>query len=476
MRILLAIPPDVHHLEIYRVAKMNAPPLGLAWIAAVLERAGHKVKILDSPTLRLTLDRFLREVKSWKPDLVGLSLLTPLAPKGYKAIKALKEECGEIPVVAGGIHPTFMYEEALDHGADVVVRGEGEYTSLELVEVIEKRGLDEEALRKVRGIAFRSRSGETVVTEPRPFIENLDDLPWPARHLLPMDRYTLLGKPIRVAHVMAGRGCPYGCSYCTTSYFWGRRLRLRSARSVAEEIEHVVDEYKAEYVVFADDELTVSKKFVRELLGELKSRGLDLQFACGSRVDHLDRELLKSLIDSGCVCLYLGVESASQATLDKIGKRITVEQAVRAFRMIRELGGFAVGSFILGFPWETVEDMKRTIEFAVKLDPDYAQFTALTPYPGTPLFDFASENGLIVDWNWEHYTTLRPVMKGFCFTVEMLGRMLKYAYRKFYLRLGFVWREMRSGRLVDLIGILAGEIVKMLKEVVRGERERKKAR
>ena len=468
MRVLLTLPPDIHNLEIYRITGMNAPPLGLAYIAAVLENSGHKVKIIDTPTLRMKTDEWIREVKSWNPDIVGISMLTPTAPKGYKAAKLLKEELGEdLIVIAGGPHPSFMYTEALNNNIDVVVRGEGEYTTLELVNAIEKHGLDRDVLVNIKGIAFKDkREGKVVVTPLRPFLEDLDKLPWPARHLLPMEKYTLFGKPIRIAHVLASRGCPYGCMYCITSYFWGRRIRFRSAESVVKEVEYLVEKYKTKQIVFADDELTVNRKFIYGFVEGIKERGLDITFACGSRVDHVNKEILKYLYDNGCVVLYFGVESASQETLNRIGKKITVEQAKRVFKWVKELNGFATGSFILGFPWETIDDMKKTVELAIKLDPNYAQFTALTPYPGTPLYEYALKHNLIEDWNWEHYTTVRPVMRGFYFTREQLGKMIKYAYRKFYLRSAFIMRELRAGRLKDLAGILFKEALNMLKEVI----------
>ncbi len=465
MKVLLALPPDIHHLEIYRITGMNAPPLGLAWIAAVLEQNGHKVRIIDTPTLKITMKDFIAEVKSWSPDLIGISLQTPTAPKGYRAILKLKEELPDVPIVVGGTHPTYMYEEALNNGADIVVRGEGEYTTLELVNTIESKGMDFNELKKVDGIAFRDRDGKVVVTKSRPFIQDLDELPWPARHLLPMDKYTLFNKPIRIAHIMASRGCPYGCIYCITSYYWGRKIRFRSAESVVREIEYLVEKYNAKQVVFSDDELVVNRKFMYDMVKGLKERGLDVTFACGARVDHVDREYLKFLYNSGCIALYFGVESASQATINKIGKKITLDQALKVFQWIKELKGFATGSFILGFPWETIDDMRKTIDFAIKLDPAYAQFTVLTPYPGTPLFELAVKNNLIVDWNWEHYTTIKPVMRGFHFTAEQLGKMIMYAYRKFYIRFSFLWRELRAGRLKDLFSIITREIGRMLSEI-----------
>ncbi len=467
MKVLLTLPPSIHNLEIYKITGLTAPPLGLAYIAAVLEREGHRVKILDTPTLKMDLDEWVQTVKSWSPDVIGFSILTPTAPKAYVAARRIKEELGDVILVAGGQHPTYMWSETLDNGFDIIVRGEGEITTRELIETIDKHGMDPMELRKVAGIVFHDKHGGIVATEERPLIHNLDELPWPARHLLPMDRYTLFGKKIQVAHIMASRGCPYGCIYCTTSYYWGRRIRYRSPENVAEEIEFLVNKYKVKHVVFTDDELTANRRFVYGLIEEMKKRGLDIGFACGARINHMDKNFMKFLYDNGCVALYFGVESGAQRILDKIGKMLTLDQVRRVFRWKKEIGGFATASFIVGFPWETIDDMKMTVDFAIEIDPDYAQFTVLTPYPGTPLFDYAMRYGLIEDWNWEHYTTLRPVMRGFKFTREQVAKMLKYAYRKFFIRSAFILRELRAGRLKDILGIIAREAISVLADKLR---------
>jgi len=464
--VLLTLPPSIHDLEIYKITGINAPPLGLATIASVLENAGHKVRVIDTPTLRMNFPEWLSEVKGWRPDIIGFSMLTPAAPKGYEAAKLVKEELGnDVVVIAGGTHVTPMYEEALRNGIDVVVRGEGELTTLDLVKVLEAKGLNTSELRRVRGIAFKE-DGKTIVTPTRPFIRNLDELPWPARHLLPMDKYTLFNKPIQLAHVMASRGCPYGCIYCITSYFWGRRIRFRSARNVADEVQYLVEKYGAKQVIFSDDELAVNRKFVYDFVRELKERGLEVPFSCGSRVDHVDRDYLKFLYDNGCNAIYFGVESGSQSTIDKIGKKITLDQARKVFEWVKELKGFASGAFILGFPWETISDMKRTVDFAVRLDPTYAQFTVLTPYPGTPLYNYALQHNLIEDWDWEHYTTVKPVMRGFHFTKEQAGKMLIYAYRKFYVRFGFIAREVMAGRFKSIASLITKELFSWIKEMI----------
>lgn len=465
MKVLLAVPPEIEKLEIYKIIGMRVPPLGLASIAAVLEEEGHKVKIIDSPTLGLTLNEFLQKVISWNPDVIGITSTTPTIYKAYKAVKFLKSRLKDVPVIMGGQHVTFMYKEAISRGVDVVVRGEGELTTLELLNCIEKYGIDKTALKRIKGLAFKM-GDEIVVTEDRGLIKDLDKLPFPARHLLPMDKYTLFDKPLRVIHLIASRGCPYGCIFCSTSYFWGRRVRFRSPENVADEIEEAISKYKTNILVFADDELTISRRFIYGLLSEFKKRGLDVKFSCGSRVDHVNRELLRSLYNNGCEIIYFGVESGSQETIDRIGKRIRLEQAERVFRWVKELGGEAMGTFVLGFPWETVNDMKTTIKFAIKLDPDYAQFTVATPYPGTPLFEFAKKENLIEDWNWEDYTTIKPVMRGYNFTRELVHKMLRYAYRVFYLRPKFLFREIRRGRITTSIKTILKASSEWLSDII----------
>ncbi len=467
MRVLLALPPDTHRLEVYSILGAYAPPLGLAWIAAVLERAGHKVKIIDSPTLRLGVKDFIREVKGWSPDLIGFSVITPTARKAYTTVRLLKKYFSDIPIIGGGPHPTFMYGEALNEGFDVIVCGEGELTTLELVSTIERFGFPCDELRNVKGIVFKDREGNYVRTMSRELISDLSKLPWPAHHLLDMNAHSMFNKNVKVAHVMASRGCPYGCIFCSTSYFWGRRVRFRPTKDVVGEIKLLAEEYGVKRVAFMDDELTASRTFINEFIKEVKESKLDLEFSCGSRVDHVDREMLKNMKEVGFKAIYFGVESASQDSLKMIGKRITIESVIKAFKLAKELGLYHVGTFILGFPWETLDDMEKTVEFAIKLNPSYAQFTVATPYPGTPLYEYAVRNNLLIDNNWEHFTTLRPVMRGIHFSEMDVARMLARAYRKFYLRAEYLIREIRGRRLAEIRTIITKGIANWFDDYIR---------
>jgi magnesium-protoporphyrin IX monomethyl ester (oxidative) cyclase len=245
-------------------------------------------------------------------------------------------------------------------------------------------------------------------------------------------------------------------------------IRYRSAEAVADEIEDAVNKYKTNIVAFTDDEFTLGKRFVYDFLREIRERGLDISFSCGSRVDTIDRDMMAKLKEHGCTALYFGVESGSQDTLNRVGKNITLEQANRVFQWAKEINIDHVGSFIIGFPWETIDDTKNTVRFAMKLNPTYAQFTVATPYPGTPLYYQAVNEGLIEDWNWEHYTTLRAVMRGYRFTREQAQRMLRWAYVKFYSRPKFLVRELMHGRLGTIITAVRNSLVPWFNEKLLG--------
>ena len=458
MRVLLTTPLGIEKTELYRVLGIKAPPLGLAWIAAVLEKEGIDVKVIDAPTIGLSEQEFMRIVDMWSPDIVGITSLTPTIYLAYRTAEITKTVDPNIKVIIGGPHATCMWFDVLNECPyiDYVVVGEGEYTALELVKALERNG----DVSSVKGIAFRNKNGNPVFTGVRPLIKDLNKLPLPARHLLPMDKYTLFGKPIRIAHIMASRGCPYGCAFCSTSYFFGRKVRFRSPELVAEEVEECVHKYRAKIIVFTDDEFTINHKWLLKFINELRERKLDIKWSCGSRVDTVNKDILRKMISSGCTGIYYGVESGSQEILNKIGKRITLKQAEDAIRSSKELGIMTVATFMLGLPWETIDDMKKTVNFALKLDPDYAQFTVATPYPGTSLFQIAKNDNLIVDWDWSHWTTLRPVMRGYSFTIQDVQEMLRYAYKSFYLRVRFLVRQLKRGVFRDILRILYRNLIK----------------
>ncbi len=465
MRIALAVAPGLRKLEIYQSIGIRAPPLGLAYIASVLESMGHKVRIIDAPTLEMSVEETTRELLSENPDIVGISSVTPTAKSAYRMACLIREADKGLPVIVGGPHVSFMIKEALGTGCiDYVAVGEGEYTMAELTDAL--KGKRDPHL--VPGLAYLD-GGRPKLTRPRPYIENLDVLPKPARHLLPMDHYTLFDKPIRMIHVIASRGCPYGCIYCSTSYFWGRKYRIRSPQLVADEIEEAVDKYRTNIVVFTDDELTLSRRWVYGFLKELEERKLDIYWTCGTRVSSINRDMLVEMAKHGCGTIYYGVESYKDEDLERIRKKISIEQVRRAVEWTKEAGIETAGSFILGFPWHNADDVKKTVKFAEGLEVDYAQFTVATPYPGTPLYETAKRDRLIEVWDWDFYTTVYPVMRGLYLTRDQIGKLLGWAYRSFYLRPAFLFTQLARGRLKVMLEIAGRAIRSALSSIRKNE-------
>lgn len=449
MRVLLVQPPIPPEIELYSTADMVAPSMGLAYLAAVLEKYGYKVEILDAPALEIDYAKLPAELERRKPDIIGVTATTAVAPSAFKTAQIAKQVVPDALVVMGGGHITFIPEETMkaEPSIDVGVIGEGEYTLLELVETWEKGG----DLSKVKGLILRGKDGSIKRTPPRPLIENLDELPFPARHLLPMERYRVFGKQETLGLIFTSRGCPYNCIFCSSSLLFGKKFRARSPKNVVDEVEEFVETYKSNHVEFVDDLFIFDKKRVEAICREIKERGLDILWVCSARVDSADLELFKTLRRAGCVMIYLGVESGVQRVLNLMRKGTKVEQAVRAVRMAKEAGLQVVASFVLGVPGETWEEALETIRFAKRLDPDFAQFSLATPFPGTALYQYAKEKGLLLTEDWTKYTVLKPVMRTEELSEEQLKKLIKKAYFDFYLRPKIIWRYIRRGHTKELL-------------------------
>ena len=455
LKVLLVQPPIPPEVELYSTADMVAPSMGLAYLAAVLEQNGYHVEILDAPAFELTYEDLSGEFKRRKPDIVGVTATTAVAPSAFKTAQIAKKVLPDSLVVMGGGHITFIPVETMkaEPSIDVGVIGEGEYTFLELVETWEKGG----DLSKVKGLILRRKDGSLHFTPPRPLIQNLDELPFPARHLLPMERYRVFGKHITLGLIFTSRGCPYNCVFCSSSLLFGKKFRARSPRNVVDEVEEFVEKYKSDHVEFVDDLFIFDKKRVEAICREIRERGLDISWVCSARVDSADLELFKTLRKAGCVMIYLGVESGVQRVLNLMRKGTKVEQAVRAVRMAKEAGLQVVASFVLGIPGETWEEALETIRFAKKLDPDFAQFSLATPFPGTALYHMAKEKGLLLTEDWTKYTVLKPVMRTEELSEKQLEKLIRKAYFDFYLRPKIIWRYIRRGHAKELLVNVMGK-------------------
>ena len=450
MKVLLINPPDT--ASKYKFIGLIAPPLGIGYIAAVLEENNIDVKIIDGSAIEMSWEDLEKEIQKYSPDIIGITAVTPTINQALKTAKIAKSTCTDALVVLGGYHPTFTSEELLKNDfVDIIVLGEGEYTMLELTSAFEN-GTD---LREVKGIATRE-----FVTPPRPIIEDLDELPFPARHLLPMDNYKILNMKLTTGTLISGRGCPHRCSFCSSSAMHGHKLRMRSANNIVDEMEHLLGAHDAEMIAFMDDTFTMNRKRVEEVCSEIKERDLDFYWGCTARADTISRNLLEQMKDSGCITLFLGVESADQQHLDNLNKNVTVDRIKKAFELTQELKVRTLASAVLGMPGDTRQSIENTIGFVKSLNPSYAIFSLATPYPGTDFYIKASKQNLIKVNDWSKYTLLSPVLETVDCSLEELKSLQKKAFRDFYLRPSYIIRQawMDGFVLIKTVGAMIKDV------------------
>lgn len=364
------------------------PPLGLAYVAAALEKGGFQVEVLDNYLHKKPVDYVKHEIERLSPEIVGITCGSVTYQRCVETAKAVKEVLPSCKVVVGGPHPSYMPDSMLQHPEiDYVVLGEGERAVVELATKITE-GADNRAIATIPGVACRCE-GKITKTAPR-FISDLDQIPYPARHLLPMHLYNrtieyLNVKPVDTMNVV--RGCPYNCAFCETKELWGPTCRAFSPSRVVEEIDHLTSQHGSKGIYFVGDNFTIQKKSTIKMCRLIKEQRLDIEWVCDTRVDLISRELLENMREAGCRTMTFGVESGSPYILEKINKGTTLEQAVHAFKLCKQEGIQTACSFMLGIPGETVNDMKATFNFAKKLDPDWCQFNIFVAYPFSSLYE-----------------------------------------------------------------------------------------
>ena len=415
-------------------------PLGMAYIAAVLVKAGFEVRVEDLLVTRKKTDEFLKEVVSFAPQVVGFTGVTSVANSVYRVADQIRQAIPGVCFFMGGPHATALPEEALNKGMDFVIRGEGEVTVLDLIEHLG-------APDGVPGISFL-RDGKVVRNPDREFIKDLDALPFPARSLFPpLSCYKgqeALGSLVPVGSIITSRGCPYECHFCFKAVF-GNKFRPRSAESVVEEWALLKDKFHVREIAIVDDSFTSDPARVHRICDALIRTKMGIRWSCpnGIRVDRADPAMLAKMRQAGCYRVALGIESGNQAILDSIGKRITLAQIQEMVRQCRKVGIKTMGFFMLGNLGETRETMEETIDFAVKLKTDYAQFLIAIPYPGTRLYDEIKAHGEFFIKDWDQYGQYEGSA---CFrwgnlTPELLSEMHRRAERRYYFSPGYLFRQ-----------------------------------
>ena len=422
-----------------KTATPISPPLGLAYIAAVVREKGYDVKILEANALDLTHEQIKKEILDYKPDYVAMSATSSLIEEVNKIANICPNEA---KVILGGIHASSMPEEVLrDYKRiDILVRGEGEET---IVEILAGKPFEE-----INGISYRKRE-EIIHNKDSIFIQDLDSLPFPARDLLPMNKYFSFEtrRPV-IDYIVSGRGCPYRCTFCADFITSGRKLRIRSAENIVAEIEHLIKSFGVQEIDFQDDNFTFYADRVFRFCDLMVKGGLNKKIiwrvSNGVRCDKLTFPMLKKMKEAGCYMLSLGIESGNQEILNKMRKAEKLEDVRNAANWCYQVGIESRGLFIFGNLGENEKTMQQTIDFAKSLPLDTATFHVCIPMPKTEYWEIIKKEGKFLDVGWEGYTAYSDgaFVHGDV-TPELMSRMQKKAYREFYIRPSFVMKRLK---------------------------------
>ena len=427
------------------------PSLCLAYIAAVLEPEGHEVRIFDC-TIGVTHEQLKKQLADFQPEVVGITGTTPSSPSMVRTAKNVRQDLPKAIILVGGAHLNALPQETMGHDCfDIGVLGEGEVTVVELVRHLERQEM--KGLDHIKGLVYRE-NGVIRFTERRELIKDLDQIPFPARHLLPpLNAYSPTPASYRrlpLGVLMTSRGCPSRCTFCDRAIF-GSTYRMRSAKNVLDEVEELIHKYSARELRFFDDCLTLNKKRMFEICDEFERRRIKIPWTCLTKVNAVTKEMLARMRDVGCWQVLYGLESGDPRMMKLLKKGTTIEQNERAVRWAQEVGLSVRADFIIGTPGETLESMHRTLEFAKRMKVDYAHFNKFVPLPGTELYRMLKEKGYEFDFSKSSsildHSALLYIPEGI--DKETYKQFLDSAYRSFYLRPSYILKRLLSIRSLD---------------------------
>ena len=449
-RILCVVPPTGKFVREDRcqtpIKKLKTislrPPIDLLYCAGSFEAAGCSVRFRDYAAEECSWSDYEADLAEFRPEIVLISITTLSLGRDLEAARRAKRLSPLTTTAAIGAHFNTLDLEVLgDHGElDVALRGEYEGACVDL-----GRGLE---LSEVLGITWRSSTGELVRNGPRPFEQNLDTFAFPARHLARNELYTRPDTGQPQASIVTNRGCPFSCTYCLANQVAGTKNRYRSVENVMAEIRLCVEKLGIRSFLFRSELFTQNKRWVIELCRQIIESGLEIDWACNSRVDTVNAELLSWMRRAGCWVMAFGVESGDQATLDRVQKRAKVEDAFEAIALCRAAGIRSSIYLLIGLPWDTRESIAAQATFAQRLDPDFLEVFYPYPFPGTEMHRLAQESGLIKAGEFSSLAYSDPVMPTSHLSIDELKRLRTSVLRKFYLRPRFILRTLARVRSV----------------------------
>jgi radical SAM superfamily enzyme YgiQ (UPF0313 family) len=424
------------------------PPLSLAYCAAVLQRSGHEAGVLDAVALGFKPAQTLDRIREAEYGLIIINTATPSIADDLAMADSIKEAFPQTFVALLGPHVSIFSEQALqESSADAIVRGEPEYAVTELADALASNG----SLEEISGLTVRIGSDVRHLPD-RPMIDDLDSVPFPARDLLPMDKYcsAVWGKT-PFTTMLTSRGCFYGCIYCPYRIGHGTKWRARSPENVVDEIDECVQRYGVREILFRDPLFTADQQRAIEISELIIERGINVDWRCETRADLATEEMIEAFARAGCKAINFGVESGSSSILEGV-RRVPIESARirKLFDTCRRCGIETMAFFIIGLPGETESTVEETVRLALELTPDVVQFTAATPYPNTPYYEQLKVEGLLSE-DWSLFTSRAPVIGTRDLDPEKLQGLIERAYRRFYFRPRYFFmrlRKLKSGHEV----------------------------
>jgi anaerobic magnesium-protoporphyrin IX monomethyl ester cyclase len=432
-------------LPIEDVRKMvgAAPPLGMLYIATYLRENGIDVSIIDEAAQGYFLKGTVDWVKKEEPDILGFSTCSSSCRKAALIAERVKKENPNIVTVFGNFYATFNAERILKKYpfVDVIVRGEGEYTSLELAKCLEKK----RDLKKVLGINFR-KNDQIISTPDRPLIKDIDALPFPDREMLDVEYHNttagIVVAPKKFSSFVSSRGCVFKCRFCGCRRLARNLWRSRSVENILEEL-HLLSSQGYKQFLFVDDNFTLNTKRVIKLCQRLKKEKVDVEFFAEGRVDNCPQDMLQEMVRANCKMIYFGIENATQKVLDYYDKRTTPKQAEDATKKARKAGiDVIVASFILGAPNETRKEIQNTLKFAQKIQVDIPQFNILATFPGTDIWEELKMQGVLDEEKHWETGVLVPEVSPDAVPCEEIEQMIHDAYQRFFIRPDYVVKQL----------------------------------
>ncbi|MHA1997069.1 MAG: B12-binding domain-containing radical SAM protein [Promethearchaeota archaeon] len=446
------------------------PPLGLAMIATVLKQANHDVQVIDAMAERLNIYRVREKLKEFQPEIIGITTMISFSRNSVALGKWLKRHYKSIPIMFGGPWASIEYSKILESRAgDYAVIGEGEVTVIELIDAIENG----RALENVRGIAYL-KDGDVFKTGAREHITDLDSLPFPDWGLFPKPKnYFFDSKGKNFYPVMTSRGCPLGCIHCT-KLIHGYKIRMRSVESVIEEIKYIRKHFKADEIIFADDNFNYDVERAEKICDGLIALDfkMALRFSNGVRADKLTPRLAWKLKKAGAYDIALGIESGNQGIVYKIGKNLDLNKVRRAAKILRRLNIFSRGFFMLGLPNETVHTFLDTKRFMLEIDLDIAHIYKVIPFPGTRMYDIVKKQGKFLEsyLKGKNYYSLDDAVFEFDnMPMELVELAREDIHRSFYFRPSKIFSLLKKFRLLKNFRWLLNGVLRVIINVYKNK-------